>query len=210
MKTQIDKDKLVIYETDLERLRKRQSRIGALAFFGLLAAFAVYNAYSGHTGPNITIITSSMFGFVILVLLIVLLVSPPKRYRSKNSEECLIADTQGVAIANPGMIPTNYVWSEIEKILLTKELAYYGHIHSEWFVIIVYFKKRIAAGPRDRLYEDVHTSPEGFDVRFAHFPEEEMKSIKDAIFRLSSRTVPVESFSKIIFRSGKHTEDYLP
>ena len=209
MNPQIDKDRLVVYETEREKVAKRGASIAFFVFFCLLVAHAVSNAYSGDTARNDTILTNFLFGFVLVFLLVVLLLSPPKSKQSKNSDECLIADTQGVVIANPGVIPTQYAWSQIEKILLTKKLAFSGNTHSVWFVIIVYFKKRHAMGSRERLYQGIQTSPEGFDIRFVYYPEKEKESIRDALFRLSPKSVPVESFRKIVFRRGRHTEDYI-
>lgn len=213
MHTQIEPEKLVIYDTDPDLKRKRDARIAIYALACLAGAFVIYYTYSDHDYAYDTIIKVGAYGLVLFALLFELLLpSPNSKLDNKISPELMVADTEGLVIATPGTTPTHHKWSEIAKVLLTKRLTHYfwGDRTSAWFVIIVYFKKRSALGVWQLAGKGMERSPEGFDVTYIDFPKQDMKSIEEAIIRLSSRKVPVASFNQITYRSGKGTEDYIP
>jgi len=213
MHIEIEKERLVIFDTDPVLRRKLDARIAILALSCTAGVFAIHDTYSNHHYSWNTILLGSIFAFFVFMVIFELLLPPPNSKRDNIiNPELLVAESKGLMILTPDKIPTHYEWSEIAKVLLTNRLIHYswGDRNTSWFVIIVYFKKRSALGFWRRTRKGIERSPEGFDVTYVEFPKQDMNLIEEAIARLSSRKVPVASFNEIGFRYGKRTEDYIP
>ena len=100
MHIQIDRKKLVIYDTDPVLTRKRNARIVICTLFCTAGAFAIYDTYFDQNHPWNTILLGTIFLFSVFMVLFELSLHPPNsKLGNKINNELLVADTEGLVLS---------------------------------------------------------------------------------------------------------------
>jgi hypothetical protein len=162
------------------------------------------------------------FGYFFALSGVALLLTLPHSYKKMLKQGGLVflkATTTGLSISFAGLDPIDHPWSEVSKILLIEKLTEKnyndGEIHDRKHSLIVYFQNRNQPAEKNwwekvkqMNKEGIYKSPKNHDICVVCFPAQDMADIKNALIRLSGRTIKIVAYKTSVFDHEEKIETF--
>lgn len=210
--TRFNEEELVLYE----------KTGGAIITWLLIAcvfiAFGMSFAYLASTRSEQYF--PMAFGYFFALIGVALVLTLPNTYKKMSKQGGLVflkATVTGLSLSPAGLDPIDHPWSEVSQIFLTEKFTEKNYNHGETndrkHSLIVYFQNRNQPAGKNwwekvnqMNKEGIYKSPKNHDIYVVCFPVQDMMCIKNALIRLSGRTIKVVTYKTSIFDHEEKTE----